>query len=261
MTSSSPPSLGSWRLVAAAVTAVVAGCGGPSTPPPTEPVEVRDSGHRQAPPDDGEEDDDVEIVSTQGKLDPEVVTRALSPRAGEVEACYVQNVGKRRWLGGGVEVRWDVDLDGTLTAVRLVRSDLGAWEVEKCVLAIARQLDLGKPRGGKAHVSAPLAFSNGSGAALWDEDQAVRAVGGRFKELGECAKAAAAPEPVNVTVTLYVGTRGKVQSVGFASPQGFADAWADCAHGRAMAWALPDPRGKVAKLSFVYNPVAVEDEE
>ncbi len=248
-------------LVPSLILVAAASCGGSNKPQPivaTPPVE--DNGARDASSSEDDEDDDLEIVSTQGKLDPDAVTRAIEPHASAIEACYVDNVGKRRWLGGGVELRWDVTADGALSQVRLVRSDLGAWTIEKCVLAIARQLSFGKPKGGKAHVSTPLSFSLGSGAIQWDEDQAVRAVGERFKELGECAKTAETVDPTNVTVTLYVGTRGKVQSVGFASPGGFDDAWADCAAGRAMAWALTDPRGKVAKLSFVYNPAAIPDE-
>jgi hypothetical protein len=42
--------------------------------------------------------------------------------------------------------------------------------------------------------------------------------------------------------------------VGFASPRGFAEAWADCAERAILGWSLTDPRGKVAKLSVTYNP-------
>lgn len=245
----------------AVITASGAACGGKNqvepvvaTPPPIE-----DNGA----PDEtsSEEEDGVEIVSTQGKLDPDAVTRAIQPRAGAIEGCYADHVGRRKWLGGGIELRWDVTADGALAQVRVVRSDLGAWAIEKCVLDIARQLSFGKPRGGKAHVSAPLSFSLGSGAQVWDEDQAIRAVGGKFKDLAECARSAETTDPTNVTVTIYVGTRGKVQSVGFSSPGGFEDGWADCAQGKVNAWALTDPRGKVAKLSFVYNPAATDDDE
>jgi len=242
---------------------VAAACGGKNKQEPivATPPPALDNGERDATPT--EEDDGVEIVSTRGKIDPDAVTRAIEPHAGAIEACYTSNVGRRKWMGGGVELRWDVAADGVLSQVRLTRSDLGAWAIEKCVLDIARGLSFGKPKGGKAHVSAPLSFSLGSGAVEWSEDQAVRAVGGKFKDLAECAKTAETSDPTNVTVTIYVGTRGKVQSVGFSSPSGFDDAWADCAAGRVTAWALTDPRGKVAKLSFVYNPaeIAAEDEE
>jgi len=238
----------------------LAACGGakPPTPIVAEPPPADDSGNPDDA-DDDDEDDDVEIVSTRGKIDPDVVTRAIQPHAGALEACYADHVGRRRWLGGGIELSWDVAADGAITSVRLTQSDLGAWAVEKCVLDIARQLSFGKPKGGKAHVTTPLSFSAGSGAVLWSEDQAVRAVGGKPKELAQCASDGG--DPTNVTVTIYVGTRGKVQSVGFASPTGFADTWADCAAGRAAAWALTDPRGKIAKLSFVYNPAAIESDE
>lgn len=238
---------------------LLAACGGQAPAPVVAaPPPADDSGNPDEPAPDP--DDDVEIVSTRGKIDPASVTTAIQPHAGALEACYADNVGRRRWLGGGIELRWDVAADGTVTSVRLTQSDLGAWAVEKCVLAIARQLNFGKPKGGKAHVTTPLDFSAGSGAVPWSEDQAVRAVGGKLKDLAQCAKDGSA-DPTNVTVTIYVGTRGKVQSVGFASPTGFDDTWADCAAGRAMAWALTDPRGKVAKLSLVYNPAAIESED
>jgi hypothetical protein len=241
--------------------AALVACGGKQKPEPivATPPPVDDNGERDATT--SEQEDGVEIVSTRGKIDPDAVTRAIEPHAAAIEACYADNVGRRKWLGGGVELRWDVTAEGELAQVRLTHSDLGAWQIEKCVLDIARSLSFGKPKGGKAHVSAPLSFSLGSGALVWDEEQATKAVGGKLKDLAECAKKAATADPTNVTLTIYVGTRGKVQSVGFSSPSGFDDAWADCAAGKAGAWALTDPRGKVAKLSIVYNPAATDDEE
>ena len=182
-----------------ALVALVAACGGKNQQEPivATPPPVGDNGERDAPPP--EEDDGVEIVSTRGKIDPDAVTRAIEPHAAAIEDCYADNVGRRKWLGGGIELRWDVAADGALAQVRLVHSDLGAWKIEKCVLDIARQLSFGKPKGGKAHVSAPLSFSLGAGAVMWDEDQAVRAVGGKFKDLAECAKTAETTDPTNVT--------------------------------------------------------------
>ena len=57
-------------------------------------------------------------------------------------------------------------------------------------------------------------------------------------------------------MTLYLGNRGVVKSVGFASPhkRGIEREWAACASEKILAWTLSDPRGKVAKLGFRYNP-------
>jgi len=198
---------------------LAAACGGKSTPPPRDP-DPPPGPARQAVADDGDDDDGLELVSHRGRFEPDVIERALARKAGDFEACYSGQVGRRRWLGGGVELTWKVEADGALSAVHLSRSDLGAWAIEKCLLDVARAVSFGKPRGGKATVVTPLAFSAGSGAVAWTEDQATRSAGPRLKDLAPCARDGGGADPTNVTVTLYVGTRGKVQSVGFASPTG-----------------------------------------
>src|SRR5688572_28893058 len=92
--------------------AAVAACGGSQKREPivAEPPPVDDSGDSGSP--SSEEEDGVEIISTRGKIDPDVVTRAIEPHASAIEACYADNVGRRKWLGGGVELRWDVAADG-----------------------------------------------------------------------------------------------------------------------------------------------------
>ena len=126
---------------------------------------------------------------------------------------------------------------------------------------MAAGVAFGKPQGrGKAEVTFPLAFSGGSAAMPWDDTQAARAVGGKPSELAACAKAGGG-DPANVTITIYVGARGKVQSVGFAAPTPLAPAWADCAAAKVSAWTLTDPRGKVAKLAYLYHPMATADDD
>lgn len=239
--------------------ALLAGCGGKSPPPAAPPAPpVTDATADE--PDPEPEDDGLELVSDRGRVDPEVAAARIGPHAAALNACYADRLERRRWLGGQVELTWDVAADGALTGVRVGRSDLGAWPVEKCLLEVARSVSFGKPIGGKAaDVTFPVMFSAGSAALAWDEDQAIRAVGGKYKDLAACAKNGGDPE--NVTITIYVGTRGKVQSVGFAAPAGLPDAWAECAQGKVTAWTLTDPRGKVAKLSFVYRPAALPEDD
>jgi hypothetical protein len=165
-------------------------------------------------------------------------------------------------LGGTVELTWVVAVDGKLSGVRLSQSDLGAWPIERCLLEVAAGVNFGKPQGhGPAEVTFPVTFAGGSAPrSAWDEDQGLRAVGGKAKDLAACAKPGGG-DPANVTITIYVGTRGAVQSVGFAAPTPIAPAWADCAAGKVGAWMLTDPRGKIAKLAYLYHPVAIDDED
>ena len=249
-------------LGAALVPALLGGCGGAEAPPPAAP-HVDEAPPDRAPPpppdqarDEDDEDDELVVSSSRGSVDPAVVSERLAPRTAAIEACYATRVGRRKWLGGGLELMWDVRADGTIAAVRVASSDLGAWPIEKCVLAIARDVSFGKPRGNKpARVSAPVSFSAGSGAIAWDDASAAKAVGGRLTKLASCGPGGAGgAQPTDVTITLYLGTRGRVETVGFASPRGFSEAWADCAERAILGWSLTDPRGKVAKLSVTYNP-------
>ena len=203
----------------------LAACGGsgkPAAAPPTPPTAA--AVVEDEPEPDAGEDDGLELVSDRGRIDPDVATAKVAPHAAALDACYSEQLGRRRWLGGSVELTWAVAADGALTSVHVARSDLGAWPIEKCLLDVAAGVAFGKPQGrGKAEVTFPLAFSGGSAAMPWDDTQAARAVGGKPSELAACAKAGGG-DPANVTITIYVGTRGKVQSVGFAAPTPLAPA-------------------------------------
>ena len=68
-------------------------------------------------------------------------------------------------------LHWDIRKDGTVTAVKLAESDLGAWPIEKCLLEIARAATFDKPIGGDADFSLPLDFSAKGRLEVWDEDR------------------------------------------------------------------------------------------
>jgi hypothetical protein len=232
-----------------------AACGGgkpaPAPPKPVEPVQRT----RTIPVDD-EQEDGVTIVNARGRMDPAVVETGLAPHKESLSECYTSRVGRRRWLGGHVALHWDINKLGEITAVKLSESDLGSWPVEKCLLEVARAATFGKPIGGDADFMVPLEFTAKGRAMTWDEDQGLKAVGGQLAKLDDCAKVKGFKGrlPHDVTITVYVGPRGKAQSVGFASAKSVLDEiWADCAEKAALAWRLPDPKGTVAKLAVRYR--------
>lgn len=237
-----------------------AGCGG-APPPPAAPV-VSARPVTRAPVAE-EPDDEVAVHAEHGHVEPAAVEAGLAPHRDALTGCYTQRVGRRRWLGGRLTLRWEVAGDGRIDRVLLAASDLGAWPVEKCVLDIAREVSFGAPVSGAAEVELPLEFSlcqhTAGGcttrglAAIWDEDASVKAVGPQLAKLDACGKGRATPE--DVRITLYVGPRGRVLSVGFATSAGeLVDAWAACAEKAALAWRVADPRGQIAKLAVRYRP-------
>jgi TonB family protein len=262
------------RLVVPVI--LVAACGGKSTPAPAAPAPVTVKAKpTRVPIEDSEVEEGVTVLNARGRMDQAAVEAGLAPHKEALSECYTTRVGKRRWLGGHVVLHWDIKASGTISSVKLSESDLGAWEVEKCLLEVAREATFAKPIGGDADFTVPLDFSAKGGSQIWDEDKGLRAVGGQLAKLDQCfdeskpakpvkpvrsvkpAKGhaqAPAAAPTNVTITLYVGPHGKAQSVGFSSATSeIVDEWAGCAAKAALAWRLPDPRGQIAKLAVRYK--------
>lgn len=218
-----------------------------------------DSGRRRShvPGDDDEEDydDNLEIEGLKGYIDPYDIQRGVEPRSADLAQCFEKKARRQKFLGGKVELSYTVARDGTVKTVRLSKSDVGSWDVEKCLLSVSRKMKFKKPKGGEADFSLPLEFEPSRGAMWWSEMKAEEELSVLPAQLEECGEQAAS-DPRNVWVTLYLGNRGVIKSVGFGSPHkdGIAEDWADCAVATVMAWTLNDPRGKVAKLSFRYNP-------
>ena len=250
----------------------LAACGGGSagSPKKVEPQPLQRTRIPIEEPDDEGPEEGVQIQSTKGHMEPAAIDAWLEPNSAALSDCYTSRLGKRRWLGGHVSLHWEIDKAGQLTSVKLAESDLGSWPVEKCLLELARGGTFGKPKGGDADFSIPLDFSAKGSLLSWDEDQALRAVGGQLAVLDECAfpdtagkkgkaarrkpNAKKASLPDDVVVTLYVGPGGKAQSVGFSSAKApIDDAWAECAAKLAMGWRLTDPRGVIAKLAIRYR--------
>lgn len=227
---------------------VLAACGGAEKAPVVEEPAVDEPVVRPDEDEEEEVDDELEVTGTRGRFDPGDVEVALEPYGQALQDCFLSRVGKQKWLGGKVELRWEVGGDGTLKYAQIVSSDLGHWGVEKCLLDIARTVSFGVPKGKKdADVTIPLEFTGRRDAIWWEIDEVNAVLGKRIADLDRCEGA-----PAQVTVTLYLGARGKVQAAGFASPSPIDDAWAECAYGTVTKWTLRDPKGVVAKLAFEY---------
>lgn len=228
---------------------LLAACGG-SAPDTEEPAGGRGGSGATPGADDGDdsEPDDIEVQGTKGTFLPGQIEEAIEPHGGALNACYQSFSKKTKYVGGKLELKYVVGKDATLRHVQVAQSDLGSWTVEKCILDVARQVSFPAPKGGDAEFTVPLDFTSPRSPDWWDESRADAEVGDVVSQLAECGAADA------VMVTLYVGPRGKVTSVGFASAAAtpLGDDWADCAEAKIKTWVLTDPRGKIAKMSFSY---------
>ncbi len=246
---------------------VVVGCGGSEKKTSHPAAEVDDTAQDDGAPssrrsrvpgmdDDDDDDDDIAIEGLKGHIDPYDIQLGMEGHSGNLALCFQRQAKSKKFLGGQVELSFTVALDGTVKTVRASKSSVGSWAVEKCLLDESRTMTFKKPKGGEADFSLPLDFEAKRSTNWWSEEKAEEALGENPLELSTCAGEVGAVDPRNVWVTLYLGNRGAIQSVGFASPHkdGIETTWADCATTRVMAWTLADPLGQIAKLGFRYNP-------
>lgn len=237
-----------------------AGCGGKGEG--AKEPEVEDDGEgtgrrRGQGPDIGEDepDDGLQIEGLRGRIETYDIQQGVEPHAQAIDDCFTQNRGKRRWLGGQVELAFLVGAEGAVQTVHMSQSNLGAWPVERCLLALARGMTFVKPKGGPtAEFTLPLAFSSRTPPDEWDQARGGAEVTTHEASLAECSEAGAAP--ASAWITLYVGTRGQVQSVGFSSSAPVDEAWATCAEQKVLAWTLSDPKGRIVRMTFTFPPDA-----
>jgi TonB family protein len=244
--------LADWVMIALGLTLTwgSAGCGGKSSAGPREPVaeEDEDSGSE---PEEEEPDDGLQVEGLRGRLEPEDIQKGVEPHAQAIDDCFSQNRGKRRWLGGSVELAFTVEAEGAVQSVHMNHSTLGAWPVERCLLEVGRTMTFGKPKGGPtAEFTLPLLFEARTPPDDWDEARSGAEVARYEAGLAECSQAGAAP--ASAKITLYAGTRGQVQSVGFASSAPLDEAWASCVEQKILTWMVSDPKGRIARLTFAY---------
>jgi TonB family protein len=244
-------------VIALAGGVAAAGCGGKSEGAKKPEVEDDEgTGRRRGQgPDIGEEepDDGLQVEGLRGRIDSYDVQKGVEPHAQAIDDCFTQNRGKRRWLGGQVELAFLVGAEGTVQTVHVSHSNLGAWPVERCLLELARGMTFVKPKGGPtAEFTLPLNFSAPTPPDDWDEARSSAEVTTQEGNLAECSEAGTAP--ASATITLYVGTRGQVQSAGFTSSAPIDEAWATCAEQKILGWTLSDPRGRIVRLTFPFPP-------
>jgi hypothetical protein len=247
--------LGLTWVLAAGVPAGAAGCGGKSDGAREPAAEDDDgpSGRRGQAPDIGEDepDDGLQVEGLRGRIDTYDIQQGVEPHAQAIDDCFTKNRGKRRWLGGQIELAFVVGAEGAVQTVHMSQSNLGAWPVERCLLEVARGMTFVKPKGGPtAEFTLPLGFSSRTPPDEWDGARGASEVATQEAGLAACGEAGVVP--ASAVITLYVGTRGQVQSVGFAASAPVDEAWATCAEQAILGWALSDPQGRIVRTSFTY---------
>ena len=225
----------------------LASCGKPARV--AAPAPVADEGPSRAPYEATPPEDEFEVISGVGTLSSEQVLAAVEPHVSEITACVYAHSDAAPWLGGDIEVQWEVAPTGDVTTAILRKSTLGSWAAEACIVTLAAQLSFPKPKGGPATVALPMEIPPVKRPLSLDP---LRVRGALIPGLIKLQKACG--EHADITATAYVGERGQVLSVGFARAQPIDVTWADCAAAEITTWVISANRGYTSKIEFTAAP-------
>ena len=234
------------------VAALAIACGG-SPPPkaqsPEEPVVAPPPS--KAADGDGTPDDGMRVGGDGilGSIDEDLVSRTLQPRLEEFSGCFNKHK-KLHYVGGTITLKYRVARDGSVKKIGYA-SDLGSWDVERCVLDVAKTVGFPRPKGGEAEFEYPAAFRPKQRHQVWDSDRISADVHRHERQLRACAGA-----PKSYALTFYIGAGGKTTSVGFSSPDPWGNgmgAFAECVVEKARGWRFTDPLGEITKATYTFE--------
>ena len=125
---------------------VAAACGG-TKPPPAPPPPPSEKKVTRIPIETNEDEpeDGITFTNKKGTISKDKIDAGLAPHQHAMMDCYTAKVGKRRFLGGDVRLMWELKADGAIKSVKL-DSNLGAWDIEQCLLDGTRRHPLARRR-------------------------------------------------------------------------------------------------------------------
>lgn len=203
----------------------------------------------------GEEEGDgggVAMRSQSGSIDQEDAEDAITRRFPALTRCYENSGPARDFASGAVKLGFTVGLDGKPVSVHVIESNLGSYEVERCLTSTAATIQFPRPHGhGWAVVDYSIEFRSTGEISVADLPEGTitpsvpalaRAVASACHDLGVD----------EVHTTLYVDRHGSVRSAGFSSARPLPDATGACvAEALRQTTVAADVRGNgLGRLAF-----------
>jgi hypothetical protein len=179
------------------------------------------------------------FAAEQGYLSREDAEDAVQRRWGDLVGCYRQVGSASRFVGGTVKLRFIIDGQGRASTVHVLESNLGSFDVERCLVAVGLTIVFPHPEGGgKTPFEYSLEFRSTGEVAVVDvpERELARPLNAWLPLLATDCHELGASE---VTATLYLEPRGEVRSVGFASSTPLGTDQSACLLRVLRRWTMP----------------------
>lgn len=172
-----------------------------------------------------------------GVYDSSDVEQVINEQFAEIRGCYNKAGHARRYVGGKLLIRFEVDGTGKPTDVLMIENALGNYEVERCLFRVAMDMRFPPPIGNKAtSFEYPLEFKSTRELPVLDLDspKVDRDVTGYRNGLSSCGKVSEEA----AQAVFYIEPSGRVGSVGLQSHAHVDGAAANCVVAQIMKWRM-----------------------
>lgn len=201
--------------------------------------------------------DGMKVDNELGVVDVADVEAVLQDNFGRITGCYNRAGKAQKYAQGQVLLRFVLAGDGRTDDVLVVESDLGNYEVERCLVEVGRKLVFRAPEGRKSTTfDYPVEFRPSGHMAVLDIDglKIDRDLATLAPQLSICGPLGKDP----VAAIMYIEPNGSVGSVGLTSSSTLDEDVGDCVVQTMRGWHLTTTLpGRVLRCNFVVPNVAV----
>ncbi len=232
----------------------LAHCAAPA-PKPAAPIPTESEHQMVNPlvPDEDDDPDGMQVEGTLGTLDQRSIQAGLTPSLERVTACFTDGSRGKHYLGGEVELQFRISRQGTIKKLRMIRSSLGAYSIERCILDQMKSLTFAKPFGGEAEFTYPLMFQGRVQPVVWDMGMVKEEILNHIDTLllaQEGPKPQMLVAPAGLVITFYVSSQGRVLSAGLTADEEVDELFADRFIHNLKQIKFIEPQSQFGKVSY-----------
>jgi len=191
--------------------------------------------------------DDMQVSGMMGTIDEAAVAKAFRSKRYSIESCIMDHARPMTYLTGVMNFQFEVLPSGTVH-LKVLDDTVGNFQVEECILGVARSLKFGRPKGGKVKITYPVQIpARGTPHQTWGRSRVRSKIRSRRSKILACRRHG---RPRHFTLHFYVLPGGKMISLGAFGIKGLPDGFAQCVFDALKDVDFPDPLGKVAKVRY-----------
>jgi TonB family protein len=178
------------------------------------------------------------LENEAGVYEGQDIEETMHAHMKEVRGCYERAGHAQRYAAGKVTLRFAVSGDGSPREVLVVASELGNFDVERCVVEVCRRVKFPPPEGHKATTfEYPVEFRSTDEVRVQDLDDSAKL----DHDVATLLHSLAACGPITDTgasALFYIEPNGSISSVGLSADSALDEHASTCTIKEMRHWKM-----------------------